>query len=343
MIDINISKVCKSFGFDLVLNNIDITVQKGEKVGLIGTNGSGKSTILKIIAGQESIDSGSLSIRNNISIGYLSQIPEEKDIIVKDYINSAFKEIIELKENISYHTHDITKFSKDKDIELEKLIFGSCIPKANNGSPKILIPNNGLLSDSVTLVHELSHYRNYPWTLVGDNLTEVLSFAEETIYLDYLLILGYKYEFYKINTINYDSFYDNMKKLIPTYRILTLYLKYENLSPQTYQNNFPKTSYKKDIEAIYNNIFNIFQTFTNSTYHMLGYLLGVHLYIEYKQNKDYLNLIEQMHTNINKYSYEECLNILNLYPLKDKITMLTDDINKINTSIKKRQYKKLLL
>lgn len=100
MIDINISKACKSFGFDLVLNNIDITVQKGEKVGLIGTNGSGKSTILKIIAGQESIDSGSLSIRNNISIGYLSQIPEEKDIIVKDYINSAFKEIIELKEKL---------------------------------------------------------------------------------------------------------------------------------------------------------------------------------------------------------------------------------------------------
>ena len=39
MIDINISKVCKSFGFDLVLNNIDITVQKGEKVGIMGSTG----------------------------------------------------------------------------------------------------------------------------------------------------------------------------------------------------------------------------------------------------------------------------------------------------------------
>ena len=101
MIDINISKVSKSFGFDIVLNNIDITVKKGEKVALIGTNGCGKSTILKIIAGKESIDSGTLSIRNNISIGYLSQIPEENNILVKDYLNSAFKEILELKEKLT--------------------------------------------------------------------------------------------------------------------------------------------------------------------------------------------------------------------------------------------------
>ena len=48
MIDINLSKVNKSYGFDKILNNIDLTVQKGEKVALIGPNGSGKSTILKI-------------------------------------------------------------------------------------------------------------------------------------------------------------------------------------------------------------------------------------------------------------------------------------------------------
>ena len=181
---------------------------------------------------------------NNIDYTLFTKSTKEENvnIVNKFYrnlnINFDINKEVE-KENISYHTHDITKFSKNKDIELENLIFGSCIPKANNGSPKILIPNNGLLSDSVTLVHELSHYRNYPWTLVGDNLTEVLSFAEETIYLDYLLILGYKYEFYKINTINSDSFYDNIKKLIPTYRILTLYLKYATPDSKIFWSGLP--------------------------------------------------------------------------------------------------------
>ena len=107
MIDINISKVCNSFGFDIVLNNIDMTVQKGEKVGLIGPNGCGKSTLLKIISGKETIDSGLLSIRKDISIGYLSQIPEEHNIKVKDYINSAFTEILQLKEKLIRYENEL--------------------------------------------------------------------------------------------------------------------------------------------------------------------------------------------------------------------------------------------
>ena len=55
MIDINLNKVSKSFGFDRILNDINLTVNKGEKIALIGSNGSGKSTLLKIIAGIENI------------------------------------------------------------------------------------------------------------------------------------------------------------------------------------------------------------------------------------------------------------------------------------------------
>ena len=135
MIDINISKVCKSFGFDLVLNNIDITVQKGEKVGLIGTNGSGKSTILKIIAGQESIDSGSLSIRNNISIGYLSQIPEEKDIIVNLYKISE-DEILDLEELIKVWEEPLEKVFPTKTNEINKKIE-NILYKPAGGTPQV--------------------------------------------------------------------------------------------------------------------------------------------------------------------------------------------------------------
>ena len=76
--------------FDKILNNIDLTVQKGEKVALIGPNGSGKSTILKIVGKIENINSGEVSIRKGASIGYLSQIPIEINIKVSDYIYNTF-------------------------------------------------------------------------------------------------------------------------------------------------------------------------------------------------------------------------------------------------------------
>ena len=119
MIDINLNKINKSYGFDKILNNIDLTINKGEKVALIGPNGCGKSTLLKIIAGIENINSGDISIRKGVSIGYLSQIPEENDVLVKDYIYSTFKEILNLKEkldkleqNLNSDIKVITKYTK---------------------------------------------------------------------------------------------------------------------------------------------------------------------------------------------------------------------------------------
>ena len=50
MIDINLNKINKSYGTEIVLKDIDMTIQKGEKVALIGANGSGKTTILKLIS-----------------------------------------------------------------------------------------------------------------------------------------------------------------------------------------------------------------------------------------------------------------------------------------------------
>ena len=119
MIDINLNKVNKSYGFDKILNNIDLTIKKGEKVALIGPNGTGKSTILKLICKEENVTSGEISIRKGVNIGYLSQIPINKDTNVKDYIYDTFYNLIEMKErleklesNLSSDIKIINKYTK---------------------------------------------------------------------------------------------------------------------------------------------------------------------------------------------------------------------------------------
>lgn len=107
MIEINLNKINKSFGTNHVLNDIDITVKTGEKIGLIGSNGSGKSTILKLISGIEKEDSGNISIKNGSSIGFLEQLPSIKDINVKEFIYGAFEEIIKIEKRLNKYEESL--------------------------------------------------------------------------------------------------------------------------------------------------------------------------------------------------------------------------------------------
>ena len=66
----------KSFGLRKVLAGVNFSMQEGEKVGVIGINGTGKSTLLRILAGLEEPDEGRIIKANHLKVGFLSQNPE---------------------------------------------------------------------------------------------------------------------------------------------------------------------------------------------------------------------------------------------------------------------------
>ena len=75
-IDLQIENISKSFGDLVLFSDISFTVEERQRIGLIACNGKGKSTLLKIIAGQESLDEGRITFRSGIKVGYLEQEPD---------------------------------------------------------------------------------------------------------------------------------------------------------------------------------------------------------------------------------------------------------------------------
>ncbi len=73
---INIEKITKSFTDHKLFDNASFSLQEGEKVGIIGINGTGKTTLLKMMAGLEEPDEGSITTANHVVIRYLPQHPE---------------------------------------------------------------------------------------------------------------------------------------------------------------------------------------------------------------------------------------------------------------------------
>ncbi|MFR9070261.1 MAG: ATP-binding cassette domain-containing protein, partial [Paraclostridium sp.] len=65
---ITLENITKSYSEKILVNNISLGINEGDKIGLIGVNGTGKSTLLKIIAGVEETDSGNITKPNNVRI-----------------------------------------------------------------------------------------------------------------------------------------------------------------------------------------------------------------------------------------------------------------------------------
>ena len=99
MTDISIANAKKKYGFKNVLDDFALEVTSGEKIGLIGPNGCGKTTLFKLITKEENLDAGSISIRKGANVRLLSQIPPvvSDSCTVKDILTRNVKDIFEIE------------------------------------------------------------------------------------------------------------------------------------------------------------------------------------------------------------------------------------------------------
>lgn len=122
---VQFNEVSKQFVGQSILEKISFTIDNKDKIGLIGLNGAGKSTIIKIMLGKERIDSGNVFVNNNIVIGYLSQnhdFEDQKNTIIEE-LYTVFKEEKEILDKINYLNNKL-KFNENINeilSEIEKL------------------------------------------------------------------------------------------------------------------------------------------------------------------------------------------------------------------------------
>lgn len=108
---LQIDSLTKSFGDKLLFHDISYGIVQGDRIGLIARNGTGKTTLLNIIAGKESYDSGRIVLRNDIRLAYLPQSPEfdpEQTVLEACFAsqNEVVKLIARYEEVMASKNHD---------------------------------------------------------------------------------------------------------------------------------------------------------------------------------------------------------------------------------------------
>ena len=92
---ISIDNISKAFSDKLLFENISFGIEKGEKTALVAANGTGKSTMMKILVGKEESDKGSIAYNENIRIGYLEQLPQfDPELTIQDVISTGHTDIM---------------------------------------------------------------------------------------------------------------------------------------------------------------------------------------------------------------------------------------------------------
>lgn len=125
MIILSCNNLTKSFGVDTILEDISFSVKEGDKVGIVGINGTGKTTLFKVLNGIYGYDTGEIYTSKGCKIGYLEQNTNfQSDKTIYEELLSVFSDLIAKEEELRSLEKEIAQMSKDEHdkVDLEKMM-----------------------------------------------------------------------------------------------------------------------------------------------------------------------------------------------------------------------------
>ncbi|MEN8957669.1 MAG: ABC-F family ATP-binding cassette domain-containing protein [Flavobacteriales bacterium] len=217
---LSIENISKSFGIRVLFDEVTFGINKGDKIALVAKNGTGKSTLLKIICGLETADTGQVVMRNDTTVGFLDQADSfEKYSTIKEYIFDSPKfRIVEEYEKLAINAPESDAFQDameemnriggwDAEQQAQKILsvlghhdFDRSVKKMSGGEhkrlalakvllnePDVLIldePTNHLDLDMIEWLEEYLSQKNLTLFMVTHDRYFLESICSEIIELD---------------------------------------------------------------------------------------------------------------------------------------------------------------
>ncbi|MFK3960246.1 ribosomal protection-like ABC-F family protein [Guptibacillus hwajinpoensis] len=101
MMIVTAQTISKMLGGTLIFEDISFEINAKERVGIVGRNGCGKTTLFQLLAGVEQVDDGMIYYKKGTEIGYLAQIPNYPGVLVEDVLRNAFSDLVEMQERMN--------------------------------------------------------------------------------------------------------------------------------------------------------------------------------------------------------------------------------------------------
>jgi ATP-binding cassette, subfamily F, member 3 len=172
MIACSVNHISKMYGGNSIFQDLSFEISEKDRVGLVGRNGCGKTTLLRLIAGMEEPDSGQIHWKKGLKIGYLAQIPQyEATMNVRDVLATAYEELRIVHEEMQKLEDEMTAASEDS-LKLERLLakYGVLQEKFSLGGGYEMDANIDRIANGLKIVGLLDSHFN---SLSGGEKTKV--------------------------------------------------------------------------------------------------------------------------------------------------------------------------